>query len=445
MSDSNTNSNSAAPQNKGWRGAMSGNVLAMGLVSLFTDFSSEMMNPLLPLFIAGLVPVALAPLYLGLMEGIAEATSAILKIYSGRLSDKVGKRKALVLVGYGLSSVARPLMALATAGWHVIALKFFDRIGKGVRTSPRDALIGDSVDAANRGLAFSFHRMMDHAGAVLGPIVAIFILVGMLGGDLWNAPPLKAEQLQATPPAQMHSLRWLFAIAIIPGALAVAAIVLKVREVVPSKKATGPQLSAWRAMPGRFWAFLAAVTVFALGNSTDLFIVYLGYQYFGMGLLQLLVLWIALHVSKIVFSIPGGALSDRLGRRPMIVAGWAIYAMVYLGLAFADPSSLWQFWALVLAYGVYYGLTEGAEKALVTDFSPSEHRGTAFGLYHSAVGIAALPASLVFGVLWTWATQAYGADFGRSLTFSIGAGLAGLATVILLVLVTATPRKTAAA
>ena len=413
------------------RGAIRGNVLMMGLVSLFTDFASEMMNPLLPIFIAGLVAsgegaMAKAALFVGLMEGIAESTASVLKIFSGRISDAMGKRKALVVVGYGVSTICRPLTAAAASVWQVIALKFFDRVGKGVRTSPRDALIGDSVAPGVRGLAFSFHRVMDHTGAVLGPLVAVAILYAFLGRAMWKGST-------AQPTAQeVAALRWLFAIALAPGVCALLALVWKVREIAP-REAGGAEASATggapRALPGRFYAFVAIVAMFALGNSSDMFLVFLGKAKFGMGLMQLIALWVALHISKIVFSVPGGLLSDTLGRRPIIVAGWVVYALVYLGLAFAQQ--LWQFWTLIAIYGFYHGMTEGVEKALVADFVPSARRATAFGIYHGAVGIAALPASLMFGVFWY--------AIGARVAFSIGAGLAALAAVSLMVLLSVAP------
>ncbi|HUT56731.1 MAG TPA: MFS transporter [Phycisphaerae bacterium] len=419
-----------------WRSAVRGNVLMMGLVSLFTDFSSEMMNPLLPIYILGLVApgagaVGRAALFVGLMEGVAETAASLLKVFSGRLSDRLGRRKALVVAGYGLSSIARPAMAAAGAIWHVIALKLADRVGKGVRTSPRDALIGDSVGPEHRGLAFSFHRIMDHTGAILGPIVAVAVLYAFLGQVLWRGG---TDQPGAD---QMRALRWLFAIALIPGLCAMAALVLKVREIAPKPSAPGAGTQAgrgaWRLLPRRFYAFVGVVTLFALGNSSDLFIVFLGRERFGLGLLQLVGLWVALHASKIVFSIPGGVLSDRLGRRPVIVAGWVVYAVVYLGLAFCGVA--WQFWALVIAYGFYHGMTEGVEKALVADFVPSERRGTAYGIYHGAVGLAALPASLLFGVFWEL--------IGPRVAFGIGAALAGAAAVLLIVLLSAASLRAA--
>ena len=431
--------NTASPK-PSWKDAIKGNVLMMGLVSLFTDFSSEMMNPLLPIFIAGLVGGIEAAFYVGLMEGIAETTASLLKIFSGRMSDKLGKRKALVILGYGASSFARPLMGLVgliaatTAGFQVVALKFLDRVGKGVRTSPRDALIGDSVPKEVRGLAFSFHRSMDHLGAVLGPIVAIVILYFLLGPDLWQVPAIVIRQ-KPVGDKEMDALRWVFGIALIPGLAAMAALVFKVREVEIVKKSTEVNVGLWGSLPRNFRIFVGIVTLFALGNSSDLFVVLLAATMFKMSILELLILWIVFHISKIVFSIPGGIISDKLGRRPVIVAGWIVYALVYLGFAFADPNQAWQFWALFLVYGFYFGMCEGAEKALVADFVPSELRGTAFGLYHGAIGIAALPASLLFGIFWT--------QIGPHWAFGIGAALAGAAALALLLLLSTSGKQPA--
>jgi MFS family permease len=413
-----------------WKAALRGNVLMMGLVSLFTDFSSEMMNPLLPVFIAGLVPLSLAPVYVGLMEGVAETAASLLKIFSGRLSDALGRRKAIVVIGYALSTVFRPAMALAGAGWHMVAFKFADRVGKGLRTSPRDALISDAVPASVRGLAFSFHRTMDHAGAILGPIAAIILLYAMLGRQVFSGVGLWQHTGPAVSGQTMPALRWLFALAIIPGAAAMYMLLAKVREIAPpAERGPGERFRLIpRGLPRKFYLYVGIVTVFALGNSSDLFLVFYGLQKFNLDLAQLVGLWIALHASKVVFSFPGGALSDRLGRRPLILAGWFIYALVYLGMARAG--AVWQFWTLIVIYGVYYGLTEGAEKALVADFVGSQHRGTAFGLYHMAVGIASLPASLLFGVFWN--------QIGPRWAFGIGAAMAGLAAVLLAVLLSTT-------
>jgi MFS family permease len=418
----------------------------MGLVSLFTDFSSEMIYPLLPVFIAGLVRaarpgagadeiLAVAAVYVGTMGGLAETTASLLKIVSGRISDALGRRKALVAVGYGISTVARPAMALAGAAWQVVALRVADRVGKGVRTSPRDALISDAVDPAVHGLAFSFHRVMDHAGAILGPLVGIAVLYAFLGQVLWKGTA------QVAGADEMAALRWLFAIALIPGLLAMATIFGKVREIAPkpAKRESGRgRLAGWRQLPGRFYAYVGVVALFSLGNSSDLFLLLYGQKLFGYGLGTVIALWILLHVSKIIFSFPGGMLSDKLGRRPMIVAGWSIYALVYVGMAWLGGGWLgveaapWAFWALIAAYGAYYGMTEGVEKALVADFTPSEHRGTAYGIYHGAEGLAKLPASLMFGVFWL--------VIGPQVAFGIGAGLAAAAVISLAVLLSATRR-----
>jgi MFS family permease len=419
------------PSQATWRAAIRGNVLMMGLVSLFTDFSSEMMNPLLPVFIAGLVPLGWAPFYVGLMEGVAEATASLLKLVSGRMSDVLGRRKALVVVGYGLSAVFRPMMALAAAGWQVVAMKFADRVGKGIRTSPRDALISQAAGAQFRGLAFSFHRAMDNAGAILGPLVAVAILYAFLGGRLFEHTGWFGKAGGQTGAQTIHALRWLFGIALVPGLAAMAVLVGKVREMAPPP-ADDPSGGAkgWRDLPRGFWAFVGIVVLFALGNSSDLFIVLYGWERFQLSVVDLIGLWIALHLSKVAFSFPGGALSDRLGRRPLIVAGWAVYALVYLGLAVVGQT--WQFWALAVAYGVYYGLTEGVEKALVADFVPPQQRGTAFGIYHGAVGLAALPASLMFGVFWL--------RIGPVVAFGVGAALAGAAAILLTVLLSTSRR-----
>ena len=419
-----------------WHRAIRGNVLMMGLVSLFNDAASEMVYPLLPVFLTGLpgVGAAGAALYVGLMDGIGEATASLLKIASGRVSDALGKRKALAVIGYGLAVACRPLNALAQGGWHVIGLRFADRIGKGVRTAPRDALISDSVGSEARGLAFSFHRAMDHAGAVLGPLAALGILYLFLGYGLWR------DTGAAATAAEMTALRWLFAIALVPSLAALAALVTKVREVRPAAARTqsdGEPPAPPAGLPLRFYLFVGTVTIFALGNSSDLFLLLYAKTKFGLDLLSIVGLWVALHAAKVVFSVPGGMLSDRFGRRIVIVAGWIVYALVYLGMARA--AAAWQIWALMAAYGLFYGLTEGAEKALVADFVPSGSRGTAYGLYHGAVGLAALPASLLFGAVWT----ALGPAKGPAVAFGIGAGLAGLAAVLLIVLLSAGARRKA--
>ncbi|MBN1825219.1 MAG: MFS transporter [Candidatus Eisenbacteria bacterium] len=401
------------------RRALRGNILPLGLVSLLTDFSSEMIYPLLPAFFSGLVPAAAAAVYIGLMDGVAESVSGLLKIWSGGWSDRSGRRKALALAGYSLSGLARPLIALAAAGWHVVALRFLDRVGKGIRTAPRDALIGEAADPDVRGLAFAFHRMMDHAGAVSGPLVAALLLYLFLGrGFLWVRGSGPAG------PEEMHALRRLFALALLPGIAASVIFWRKVREIprpasMPPAGAGGNRTSG---PPRSFYFFLSSVTVFTLGNSTDLFLVFFAQTRFGLGLGWMIALWILLHLSKIIFSLPGGRLSDRIGRRPAILIGWMVYAAVYATIPSAG--GLTAVCVLLVLYGAYYGLTEGAERALIADRVPVASRGRAYGLYHGAVGFAALPASLLFGLFW--------ARLGPAIAFRIGASLAAAACMLLL-------------
>jgi MFS family permease len=290
-------------------------------------------------------------------------------------------------------------------------------------------------------LAFSFTRAMDHAGAVGGSLLAIVILFAFLGYGLWRSGTAKPS------PEEMTALRWLFALALVPGLLALLTLAWKVREIAPKPVARascpckdnntqgqdGPAThgqDAHATLPTRFYAFVGIVVLFTLGNSSDMFLLLYAWEKFHLGLLAVIGLWIALHVSKIVFSFPGGFLADRIGRRPMILAGWTMYALVYLG--FSQAQVQWQFWVLFLAYGFYYGMSEGAEKALVADFVPPASRGTGYGIYNGAIGIAALPGSLLFGVFW--------ATIGPGWAFGIGAALAGLAAILLATLLAETGR-----
>jgi MFS-type transporter involved in bile tolerance (Atg22 family) len=260
---------------------------------------------------------------------------------------------------------------------------------------------------------------MDNAGAVLGSASSLLILWGFLGYALWNV------KTELPTVEEMSALRWLFGLAIVPGLFATWALLAKVREITPSRteKPIGGEARQSR-LPRRFYAFLGVVTLFTLGNSSDLFLLFYGKTRFQLSLLMMVLVWVVLHISKVMFSVPGGMLSDRLGRRAVIVAGWVVYTAVYIGMAVVRRE--WTFWALIIVYGAYYGLTEGAEKALVADYVKSEQRGRAYGLYHGAVGVAALPASLVFGVFW--------AKLGPAIAFAIGASLAGLAAVLLMLL-----------
>lgn len=377
---------------------ITGNVLILGMVSFLTDVSSEMIYPLLPLFLTTVLGGG--PAFLGIIEGVAESTASFLKLFSGIVADRVRNRQRLVLWGYGISSLARPLVAVATAPVAVLAVRFFDRVGKGIRTSPRDALVADSVDPSLRGKAFGFHRSMDHAGAVVGPLLATFLLAYFI-----------------------KDMRTVFWLAGIPGLLAVLLIVLRVREVSRTRsQGTGSLL---QALPkGKLRTFLLILFLFTLGNSSDAFLLLKAGQ-LGVTPARIPLLWTFFHVIKMTSSMPFGALSDRVGRRGIILWGWAIYALTYLGFAMAGNEL--QVWLLFAFYGLFYGLTEGVEKALLVDIAPANQRGAAFGWYNFAVGAGALPASLFFGFIWQMA--------GSGAAFAFGASVAAFAALLLLLLI----------
>ncbi|HEX6062784.1 MAG TPA: MFS transporter [Longimicrobiales bacterium] len=379
-------------------GIVRGNVLWLGIVSLLTDLSSEMIYPLLPFFLVQ--TLGAGPAFLGIVEGIAEATASLLKLASGWFSDLVGRRKPLVLIGYGIASVARPLIAIATLPWHVLTIRFADRIGKGIRSAPRDVLLAEAVEPAQRGAAFGFHRGADHAGAVIGPLAA--------AGILLLAPA---------------NYRLVFAIAAIPAALSVLVLWLRVRETraVATIGKTEPVFRGFALLPRSLRLYLLILVLFTLGNATDAFLL-LRAQQLGVPLAMIPALWAALHVSKMSWSVPGGMLADRFGPRRSIIAGWLLYALVYA--AFAYATNAWQVWALFIVYGLFYGLTEAPEKALVAALSREGRRGAAFGAYHFAIGVAALPASVIFGVLWQ--------RFGAAVALWTGAALALAAAACLM-------------
>jgi MFS family permease len=369
-------------------------VIALGVVSLLTDASSEMIYPLLPLFLSS--ALGAGPLAIGAIEGAAESVASLLKLFSGWWSDRLPRRKPLVIAGYGLASVVRPLIGLTQSVGQVLAIRLIDRAGKGIRGAPRDALIADAVDPSQRGRAFGFHRAADHAGAVAGSIDRGRRYSG------WGG----------------LSLRTVFLLAAVPAAAAMIALIFGVRESKrPVEAGKAPNLGL-RGLDRRFWAYLAVLLVFTLGNSTDALLL-LRANELGISAALIPILWAVLHVVKSLSSTPGGVLSDRFGRRPLIIGGWLVYGAVYLG--FAAASATWHAWALFLVYGLYFGMTEGVEKALVADLVPAGVRGAAFGWYNLTIGLAALPASLIFGGLW----QAYGAPTA----FGVGAGLALAASV----------------
>ena len=376
---------------------ITGNVFIFGMVSLLTDISSEMIYPLLPLFLS--TALGAGPAFLGLIEGTAESTAAFLKLGSGLVSDRVTARKPLVLAGYSISSLVRPLVAVATSPFHVLAIRCSDRVGKGIRTSPRDALIADSVDSSLRGKAFGFHRSMDHAGAIIGPLVASLMIAGFGAG-----------------------LRTVFWFAAIPGLLAVALIAMRVREVPRMRSGDGRFLL--KPPAGELRHYLFILVLFTLGNSSDAFLLLRAGQ-LGVTPALIPILWVFFHIVKMASSFPFGALSDRIGRRAVIVAGWSVYAVTYAGFALARTE--WEIWGLFALYGLFYGFTEGVEKALLTDLSLPAERGAAFGWYNFSVGIAALPASILFGFLWQ--------HFSPQAAFGAGAVLAAAASILLVFLV----------
>lgn len=376
---------------------ITGNVLMLGLVSFFTDVSSEMIYPLLPLFLTGVLGAG--PAYLGMIEGVAESTASLLKLFSGVLSDRVGRRKLLVLTGYSFSTVMRPLIGAATSPLAVLLIRAGDRVGKGVRTSPRDALIADSVDASVRGKAYGFHRSMDHAGALVGPLIATLLL------GSW-----------------VRDLRSVFWLAAIPGIIAVLIIVFKVREVEPRHTSSAPvRLSMLPAGPLR--RYLLVLFLFTLGNSSDAFLL-LKAGKLGVPAFRIPLLWTFFHLVKMLSTTPFGALSDRIGRRSVILAGWCVYAASYVAFAFA--SNELQIWAIFAVYGLFYGLTEGVEKALLADLCHPSLRGVAFGWYNFALGAGAFPASLIFGVIWSKAGDVAPFLFGALLAAASAALLAAV-------------------
>jgi MFS family permease len=371
------------------------NVYALGAVSFFTDVSSEMIYPLLPVFLTSVLGASAG--FVGTIEGAAESTAALLKLASGWWSDRIRRRKPLVLVGYVIASAMRPLVAIAQSASQVLVVRVSDRVGKGIRNSPRDALIADSVDPSIRGRAFGFHRSADNAGGVVGPLLAFAALTW------WH-----------------ESLRTVFWLASIPGIIAVLVVIFGVKEVRRERPAAGADVDLRQPMSRRFWAVLVVIFVFTLGNSTDAFLLLRASQ-LGVPVALAPILWAVLHVVKTASGTPGGALSDRVGRKPVLVAGWLWYAMIYL--LFAQATAAWQAWALFAAYGIFFGLTEGSERALVADIVPAARRGAAYGWYYLAIGVGALPASVIFGLLWDRSGSHTAFLFGAALALTAAVGL----------------------
>ncbi len=372
-------------------------VWLLGWVSFFTDLASEAIYPLLPLFLTRVLGAG--AMSLGIIEGAAEAANSALKVIAGRASDRWNTRKPIVLFGYSLSSAVRPLMSLATSWIHVLALRFTDRLGKGIRGAPRDALLARISAPEQRGRVFGIQRAMDHAGAVVGPLVASAFLFFRPG-----------------------DYRTLFALTILPGIVVVLLLTRLKDDRTPAEKEdpNKPTLIGWRHLPVRLWVLLGIIFVFTLGNASDAFLL-LRLSDIGVGAVWIPILWSALHVVKSASSVFGGAHSDRVGRRRLMAVGWVLYALVYFAFAVFDGRA--SVITIFIVYGLYFGLTEGAEKALIADLTPGSLRGTAYGLYNAVLGVGALVASVVFGFVWTRVSP------GAS--FVMGGALALLASILL--------------
>ncbi|PZR99612.1 MAG: MFS transporter [Candidatus Chloroheliales bacterium] len=377
-------------------------MFVLGVVSLFTDISSEMIMPVRIIFLVGVLGTPL--LLAGLIEGIAESTASIVKIFSGRLADS-SLRKPLILFGYGLSNAVKPMLALVSSWPPALVLIFFDRTGKGVRGSPRDAMIADATDAAYQGKAFGFHRAMDTFGAALGPLFAALILA--LGNQ---------------------NLRLVFAWTLLPGVLSVLVLIIFLREPrrevkVEKAKASAPTLPFWQRLAllgAPFWMFTLISTLFSLGNSSDAFI-FLRTAGLESFLEAVPLAYFGYNIVYALLSTPLGVLSDRFGRIPVLLAGYISFGLVYMGWATAAPGL--EPWLLFLLYGVYSAATEGVGKALVSDLIPRGQRGAAMGWFNGLTGFAALPANLLGGWLW--------ASFGPAATFNFGAMVAFAAALLL--------------
>jgi MFS family permease len=382
-------------------------VWLLGWVSLATDAATESVYPLLPFFLTNVLGAGAVSL--GVIEGAAEAVNSLLKILSGRRADKSRSKRPLVLLGYTVSSAAKPFIALVTTPIQVFVVRILDRLGKGVRSSPRDAMLASWATPHTRGRVYGVHQAMDNLGAVIGPALATLFLLAYPG-----------------------RYRTLFALTIIPGAISVLLILLiperqdeirsKPPDTVASREDVASGLSGTDTLPPRFTRFMVILTIFALGNSTDAFLLLRLTDAAGSAKFVPL-MWAGIHVVKSTVSFVSGGWSDRIGRRAVIATGWIVYAIVYAGFAMSTTLTALLSWFIV--YGFYFGFAEGTEKALVADLAPASLRGTAFGIYNAIVGVGALLASIVFGVLWT--------SFGATVAFGTGAALAAIATVLLFV------------
>lgn len=383
------------------------NVWVVTATSFLTDISSNMIFSLVPLFLANALKTGTA--VIGLIDGLAETTSSLMKVYSGALSDRLGARKWITVAGYALSAFSKPFLYAANAWSWVLAVRIADRLGKGIRTAPRDALVADSIDEGQRGLAFGLHRAGDTAGALIGVLIAAAVV--------WLTERGAADLMRRT--FQIAVL-----VSIVPGFLAVLVLATGVKETGIRGRSKIPVLSL-KGLNRRFRLFMFALVLFTLGNSSNAFIILLG-QDRGLSVLEIMFMLVTFNLVYSVLAGPFGALSDRLGRRRLIIGGWTAYGLVYLGFALSKTG--WHVWVLFSLYGVYYAAAEGAAKAFIADLVPPDHRGKAYGIYNAAIGLTAFPASLIAGLLWQGAFGWRG--FGPSAPFLFGAGMALLAGVL---------------
>jgi len=388
------------------------NVLFTGLVSLFMDISSEMVYPLVPIFLSSVLGVNKS--VIGLIEGIAESTSSLIRVFSGWLSDRIGRRKALMIAGYGISTLSRPILALSTLWGHVLAFRFIDRFGKGIRVAPRDALIVESTSPNRLGRSFGLHRAMDTLGAVLGPLLAFSILSGSQG-----------------------NYRLIFWVSLIPGIIAVSIIIFFIKERVQGFKGSGdradirdPKTQTPASFDWRFKAFVAIATIFSLGNSSDVFLI-LRATDIGIGVTTVPLLYLCFNLLYSLASMPAGIVSDITGRRRVILTGFLLFAFIYTG--FALSSKIWHIWALFLLYGVFMGLTEGIQRAYLGSIIPEGLRATGYGIHSTLTGLALLPASIIGGYLWD--------SFGPQATFYYGSFTGFTSTVLLLIMMMVESRR----
>jgi MFS family permease len=392
------------PQEKRiWR--LAPNVLWLGIVSFLTDVSSELIFTLTPLFLANVLGASTA--VIGFIAGFTEGTDAVFRIFSGWFSDQVKKRKILAVWGYGIATIVKPFMYIASSWGAVLAVRFGDRVGKGIRSSPRDALIADSVTPEERGKSFGVHRAMDTAGAVVGLGIAAAIIYALEKGGM-----------ELTLPAY----KMLVVFGVVPAVLGVIMLLIFVHEpkVKSASNGTRPKLSFRHSLDtfdNRFKIFLAIMVIFTLGNSSDFFII-LRAQNLNVSVFHITLMLVLFNVVYALIAIPAGVLSDKIGRRRLIIIGWAVYALVYLGFAVTTSSAgVWYIWALYAIYGIYYGMVEGVGRAFVADLVPSDKRGTAYGLYQFAIGFALLAASVIAGWMWQLISPAAPFYFGSAMAF----------------------------